>query len=102
MQLVYLRQLFSSHAGSQSSAARAAMSMRKLTVLLLLLYSGESARAYSTGAPADACTTLTPNHRKPPQPSPSPYTLDLLIFDLYSDGYYYYEPGETYQCKLAT
>ena len=75
-------------------------SMKRLAVLLLLLFGG-SADAYSSGAPSTACSSLTPGHGGSPQPSSSPYTLDLSIFDLYDDGItiYYYEPGQTYQCK---
>ena len=72
--------------------------MRKLAVLLLWLFGGW-AQAYPTGAPSEACTSLTPDHGGTPQSTSPLYTLDLSIFDLYNDGYYYYEPGETYQCK---
>ena len=73
-------------------------SMKWLAVLLLLLCGG-SAHAYSSGAPSQACSTLTPGHGGLSQSSPSPYNLDLSIFNLYSDGNYYYIPGQTYQCK---
>ena len=69
-----------------------------MLVILLLLF-GESTQAYQTGAPSTACSTLTPNHGAPPQSSTSPYSLDLSSFLLGSDGNYYYEPGNTYQCK---
>ena len=72
-------------------------SMKRLAVLLLLLFGG-SADAYSSGAPSTACSSLTPGHGGSPQSSSSPYTLDLSIFD-FNDSNYYYEPGQTYQCK---
>ena len=71
-----------------------------LAVLLLLLF-GESTQAYPDGAPSNSCVSLTPDHGVPPESSSSPYSLDLSGFDLYGEGYFYYEPGTTYQCKRA-
>ena len=66
-------------------------------MLLVLVFAGLVC-TYPSGAPSEACSSLTPGHGGSPQSSPSPYTLDLSIFDLYNDGNSYYEPGNTYQC----
>ena len=73
--------------------------MMKMETFLLLLLLGGSARAFSSGAPSNACITLTPDHGGFPQPPPSPYTVDLSVFNMYGDGNNYYLPGQTYQCK---
>ena len=70
-----------------------------ISILLLLLMFGGSVNSYPSGAPSQACSSLTPNHGGSPQSSPLPYTLDLSGFDLYGDGNFYYEPGNIYQCK---
>ena len=69
-----------------------------LAVLLLLIF-GVSTQAYPDGAPSNSCVSLTPDHGVPPQSSSLPYSLDLSVFYLYGDGYFYYEPGKTYQCE---
>ena len=73
--------------------------MMKMETFLLLLLLGGSARAFSSGAPSNACISLTPDHGGFPQPPPSPYTVDLSVFNMYGDGNNYYLPGQTYQCK---
>ena len=72
--------------------------MKRLEIFLLLLFGG-SAHALPSGAPSTACSSLIPSHGGSPQSSSSPYTIDMSIFNLYSDGNYYYQPGQEYQCK---
>ena len=50
------------------------------------------------GAPASACSTLTPQHPGSSQTSPIPYSIDLSPFD---DGLgnFSYIPGLAYDCK---
>ena len=55
--------------------------------------------AFPQGASTSACSSLTPGHGGSSQSLPSPYTLNLSIFDLYNDGNFYYQPGYIYQCK---
>lgn len=56
---------------------------------------------FSTGPPAAACTTLSPNptpHGGPPQTTPVPYEVNIsALAD--PNGGYSYEPGVTYMCK---
>ena len=76
------------------------MSRVECVVLLALLCSAES---LPTGAPLEACDTLTPNavaHLALPQTTPAPYSIDLSPFAS-SDGGYSYLPGETYTCELS-
>ncbi|CAI8006863.1 Putative defense protein 3, partial [Geodia barretti] len=76
--------------------------MMKMETFLLLLLLGGSARAFSSGAPSNACISLTPDHGGFPQPPPSPYTVDLSVFNMYGDGNNYYLPGQTYQLNLSS
>lgn len=77
--------------------------MRRIFIIVLGLIFGGSVHVYTfpTGAPSAACDSLTPGHGGTPQSSPSPYTFNLSVFDLYSDGNFYYEPGNIYQCMLT-
>ena len=68
-------------------------------VLVILVYTKlwNQVECLSTGAPAEACTTLTPSiqfHIDPPQSSPVPYEVDLLSLD--NGDSFSYDPGETY------
>lgn len=58
------------------------------------------ALCYRTGAPASACTTLTPTHDISSQPeSTFPYMIDVEVFrDPYSDQLLY-TPGFSYNSK---
>jgi hypothetical protein len=69
---------------------------------MLLLLLGGSASAFSSGAPSDACISLTPDHGGSRQSPPSPYTVDLSVFNMYGDGENYYLPGQIYQLNLSS
>ena len=74
--------------------------MEKYILIAVLLGLAIKVESRSTGAPAGACTTLSPEptaHNAEPQSSTVPYEVDLSAF-YYSGGYYYY-PGQTYLCK---
>lgn len=70
-------------------------------VLVILTTLWNQVECLPTGAPAEACTTLTPAlpfHIDPPQSIPVPYEVDLLSLD---DGEgFSYVPGETYSSML--
>ena len=51
----------------------------------------------STGAPAGACATLTPQHGVTPQTSPVPYEVDISSLSN-GNGGYSYSPGQSYMC----
>ena len=58
---------------------------------------------YPSGAPAESCSTLTPNHGDhQPQTSPIPYMIDISEFRDATNDCYYYTPGETYNSKECT
>ena len=58
--------------------------------------------SYSTGAPAQACSSLTPNHGVGAQPSSSlPYMIDIEVFRDPVGGELVYTPGVTYNSKLV-
>lgn len=78
-------------------------------MLLLLassaLWSVKVAEALSTGAPQDACGTLSPDpgpftHIVGPQTTPVPYEVDLssLIDD---SGGFSYVPEDSYACEFG-
>lgn len=71
--------------------------MPLLLILLTLSYQVES---FPSGAPAGACSTLTPalpQHIDLPQTTPVPYEVDLVAFDDGNGGFFYL-PGVTYSC----
>ena len=72
--------------------------MRRLCILYVMLFE-TSVYSLPSGAPSQACSSLTPNHGGSSQSSPLPYTLNMSTFNFYNDGNSYYEPGNTYQCK---
>ena len=68
-----------------------------LSLFLTLVATPLSVHGFSTGAPADACTTLTQQHgSNSPQTSTVPYTIDLSVFDDGAGGFVYV-PGMSYQ-----
>ena len=74
--------------------------MRRIScVLWVVLFEASSVYSFPFGAPSEACSSLTPIHGGSPQSFSLPYTLDLSTFNLYNDENFYYEPGNTYQCK---
>jgi hypothetical protein len=72
-----------------------------VAVLQVSLY-WQRASSLSGGAPAQACTTLSPDpaaHGAQPQTSTVPYNIDLDRFCV--NGTYSYTPGATYAgCKF--
>ena len=78
----------------------------KLVVLYLLTAAAVQLYAWPSGAPSQACATITPvGHVNPPNsapPPPNPFSLYLNAFACPTGtvGYCYY-PGETYQCKCV-
>ena len=78
------------------------MIMDKLAwfVVLLLAIATKIVDCYSAGAPAVACTRLTPNpsnHDALPQNSQVPYKIDLSAFED-ETGDFSYIPEMTYLC----
>ena len=60
-------------------------------------------QGYPSGAPAEACSSLTPMHGDhAPQTSDIPFMIDISNFESSEEGCYYYQPGETYNSKLLT
>ncbi len=60
------------------------------------------ADGFSSGAPSQACSTLTPDpggHQAAPQAGVPPYEVDLSALDDGNSGFEY-EPGATYTCML--
>ena len=57
----------------------------------------------STGAPAEACSNLTPQHLSSSQTTPSPFNLSVDVFEDLADPdsapTHSYEPGSTYNRK---
>ena len=77
-------------------------SMRALVAVVLLLASCVGpALSFSTGAPQQACTTVTPNHPATPQNTSNPYRIDLSVFEGDGGGSLTYLPGRTYQCEFG-
>lgn len=75
------------------------VAMMVVTFLLVALL--PSALSYSTGAPAAACTTLTPNHGVSGQnTSTLPYRINTDVFRDMNSGELLYRPGFTYSGKL--
>ena len=78
--------------------------MRTLLLCVALLQASlyQQASSLSSGAPPQACDTLSPNptqHGAQPQTSTVPYSIDLDQFCY--NGTYSYTPGATYTgCKL--
>ncbi len=72
-------------------------------VLLVSLLSAilvNHVECFSSGAPLEACGTLSPlpaGHGAQPQTTPVPYELDLSSL-LDENGDFSYVPGETYTC----
>ena len=61
-----------------------------LSVMLTLSLSINAVLGFPTGAPIDACYSITPNHGVPSSSEPLPYTVSISnIGD-------YYMPGRTY------
>lgn len=76
-------------------------SIRALSGLLFLLFSMEYAEGLSSGAPEEACETLSPApaaHGAAPQETPVPYQVVLESLDD-GTGSFSYAPGESYTCK---
>ena len=74
-----------------------------LTAVLLIL-AAPAVQSRSTGAPAEACFTLTPQHTgTTAQTSQSPYELDVDMFEDVrpdqADPTYSYSPSTTYNCE---
>ena len=59
-------------------------------------------QGYPGGAPAEACSSLTPMHGDHvTQTSDIPFMIDISNFESPEEaGCYYYQPGETYNSKL--
>jgi hypothetical protein len=67
--------------------------------LLLLITASylDQSEGFSSGAPSEACSTLSPNpfdHGAPPQTSEVPYEVDLSAFDD-GGGTLSYVPGQS-------
>ena len=75
------------------------LQMALLAVLLLSVVVG-GANARSTGAPAAACDTLTPQHGGSSQ-SNTPYVINMDQFSD-GDGGFWYTPGQTYTCEFTS
>ena len=76
-------------------------SMRVLVAVVLLLASCVGpALSFSTGAPREACNSVTPNHPATPQNTSNPYRIDLSVFEDGS-GSLTYLPNRTYQCEFG-
>ena len=72
-----------------------------VAVVLMLAFCVGPALSRSTGAPQEACNTVTPNHPPAtPQNTSNPYRIGLSAFDDGS-GSLTYLPGRTYQCELG-
>ena len=73
--------------------------------LLLVLFTAicvSTVSCFSTGAPADACSTLTPNrgrHQAPSQTTTVPYEIDMSVFLDANTGQLLYIPATDYQSK---
>ena len=76
----------------------------KLVVLYLLTAAAVQVYAWPSGAPSEACDTITPRHTNPSNTASSsnPFSLYLNAFACPTGtaGYCYY-PGATYQCKCV-
>ena len=72
-----------------------------LTILACIACWSLVAEGFSTGAPVDACETLSPDplfHGADPQSSDVPYEIDLSSLADTSGGLSYV-PGDTYSCE---
>ena len=88
--------------GAGYSASNCPANMRVLVeVVLLLVFCAAPALSFSTGAPQEACTTATPDHRAAPQTTPTPYRIDLSVFEDDGGGDFTYLPGRSYQCEFG-
>ena len=75
--------------------------MQVTSALLIVIASIYAVDALSSGAPEQACDTLSPDptaHSNDPQDTPVPYNIDLSAFDD-GTGSYVYVPGYTYTCE---
>ena len=86
----------------RTSRCRTHSSMRTLVAVVLLLASCvDPALSFPTGAPREACNSVTPNHPPAtPQNTSNPYHIDLSIFEDGS-GSLTYLPGRMYQCEFS-
>lgn len=73
--------------------------MRTPVAVVLVLLVVSPALSFPTGAPPEACSTVTAGHLNRPQTLTSPYSIDLSVFDDGSGGFRYL-PGMTYKCEL--
>ena len=70
--------------------------MKAVLVVLFVSVSLVAVHGRSTGAPADACDSLTPGHGGSSM-SNSPFQINMDQFeDPLSSGEYFYTPGQTY------
>ena len=77
--------------------------MAAALIVLLLSSALVAVQALPTGAPAEACDSLSPSpsaHGAQPQSTASPYGIDLSPFNV--EGQYLYTPGRTYTGKPST
>ena len=74
--------------------------MRAAVAIVLVLLLVSPALSLPTGAPPEACSTVTSSHLSVPQTSTNPYGIDLGIFDDGSGGFSYL-PGKTYRCEFV-
>ncbi len=75
-----------------------------LNILLYSSFNGYVVTGFPDGAPAAACTTLSPDpvlHGAPPQTSIPPYEIDLSPFSD-GNGGFEYVPGIFYPCKYRS
>ena len=74
-----------------------------LLVVISLLVVMPLAFSCPTGAPAAACTSLTPNHGVSGQAANTlPYTINTAVFSDPNTGELLYTAGFTYNSKLFT
>ena len=86
-----------------SSNCTQARNMKTLLLCVALLQTSLQVSCLSSGAPAAACSTLSPNptqHGAQPQISTVPYIVDLVPFCDSATNTYMYYPGQNYTCKF--